>query len=336
MRSLRTHLPLALATALATALAAAPAAAAPSAAEKETARSLLREADQLTRQKNDVRALAAYRAADEIMKVPTTGIEVARCLERMGQLIEARDKYLAVKTGAKSPDEPAVMDTARRAAEDAERALLPRIPTIQIHGTGVDDPSTIRVSVDDVALPALAAVLPRRVNPGDHVLVVGAPGYRDERVEVSVIEGQQRHVNVALVRGASTTATPIGACPPVVAAEARRPDTGPPRGRSPLAYVALTTGALGVGVGAITGVMALSRASAAEDNCTGTICTPAAQADIDVSKTFGVISTVAFGVGVVGLAVGAFMFFSSKPQVSASRSWGVATGPGAVGLGGQF
>lgn len=330
----------------ATLLIAAPASAAPSAAEKETARSLLREADQRAREKDEVRALAAYRAADDIMNAPTTGIEVARSLERMGQLLEAREKYLAVKASAKKPDEPAVMDKARRAAEDAERALLARIPTLQVRPAGVDDPRSVRVQIDDVTLPAIAALLPRRVNPGTHVLVVSAQGFRDERVEVAVGEGQQQQVNVTLQPAARPEDTPSQVVMPAPIAAAASP--GPltktdaearGAGRSPVVYVALAAGAVGVGVGAVTGVMAFARTSAAKDNCTGNVCTPAAQGDIDASKALGVASTVAFGVGLAGLGLGTVLFFTSKPGAhgsAASPAWSFAMGPGAAHLRGTF
>src|SRR4051794_22145874 len=63
----------------------------PTASGKETARGLMTEARDL-RDKNDLRgALSRFQAADAIMRVPTTGLEVARTEAALGLLVEARD-----------------------------------------------------------------------------------------------------------------------------------------------------------------------------------------------------------------------------------------------------
>jgi len=68
-------------------LASAVAAAEPSPADKETARGLMAEG-RSGRDKGDLKgALKAFAAADSIMHVPTTGVEVARTQAALGQLV---------------------------------------------------------------------------------------------------------------------------------------------------------------------------------------------------------------------------------------------------------
>src|SRR5262245_51869629 len=63
----------------------------PTPAEKETARALMAEGRDL-RDANDLKsALKRFQAADSIMHVPTTGLEVARTEAALGLLVEARE-----------------------------------------------------------------------------------------------------------------------------------------------------------------------------------------------------------------------------------------------------
>jgi hypothetical protein len=66
-------------------------AAAPTAQDRERARALMDAGDARFEAKQYAAALEQYRGADEIMQVPTTGIEVGRALERLGRLLEARE-----------------------------------------------------------------------------------------------------------------------------------------------------------------------------------------------------------------------------------------------------
>src|SRR5262245_66695671 len=77
-------------------LSSALAVAAPSAQDRERARGFMDLGDDKTAAGDLEGALKAYQAADGIMGVPTTGLEVARALEKLGRLIEARDACVRV------------------------------------------------------------------------------------------------------------------------------------------------------------------------------------------------------------------------------------------------
>ena len=111
-------------------------------------------------------------------------------------------------------------------------------------------------------------------------------------------------------------------------------------------------GAVGIGVGSVTGLISLSRASDAESVCDGKTCPPEAQDDIDASKSMGTVSYIAFGVSLAGAAVGVWSLLSagSADDTPGDTAWGsihfgskrrsiaVAPmlGPGSVGLAGRF
>ncbi|HEX4448937.1 MAG TPA: hypothetical protein VH044_19485, partial [Polyangiaceae bacterium] len=90
------------------ALLAAPSAGAqPSAADRETARSMMQEGRDL-REKGDLKgALQRFKAADDIMHVPTTSLEVARTQVSLGLLVEALDTIANIHKVPPAADEPA-------------------------------------------------------------------------------------------------------------------------------------------------------------------------------------------------------------------------------------
>lgn len=91
-------------------------------------------------------------------------------------------------------------------------------------------------------------------------------------------------------------------------APAPAPETGVGPSRVPV-YIAFGVGAAGVAVGSIFGALALSQAGDVDDACPGGRCADDAdvgpQSDAqDSARAKGWVSTVGFGVGLVGVAAG--------------------------------
>src|SRR5262249_29380095 len=107
-------------------------AAEPTAADKETARKFMAEAREKRAANDHKGALQAFQAADAIMHVPTTGLEVARTHAALGQLVEARENALRVARSTPEPDEPAPFKRAREEATQLVDDLGKRIPTITV------------------------------------------------------------------------------------------------------------------------------------------------------------------------------------------------------------
>jgi hypothetical protein len=329
---------------LATAIlvSAAVAHAQPSAADRETARAAMDEGDHRFEQKDYAGALASYQAAHAIMGVPTTGVEVAKAQVALGQLVDGRDTALAVARIPVKPGEPEVFAKARAAAAALADSLTARIPSVEVHVAGLASGVDAVIKVDDAELGAATRAAPRKVNPGVHTVSVHAPGYAEDRRQVEVPEGAHLVVDVVM--------RPDGSPPPAAqpAAAPGPPQEPPPvvppaSGHAPvLAYTALGVGAVGLGVGAVTGVLSLARASDAKSHCSGNSCQPSAQSDIDASRNYAWVSDVGFGVGLVGAALGTWLLLTHHDE-SAPAGAGVETvgaapvpGGGLAGVGGRF
>ncbi len=294
------------------------------AGDRETARSLM-DAGDAKRAAGDHRgALDAYLAADRIMGVPTTGVDVGRAQEKLGMLLEARDTWLRVTRYPIRPAEADAFTKARGLARALATAVASRIPSLQIEVAGVAVEVPITVTVDGVALPLGTHRFPRKVNPGHKTITATAPGYSEGRQAVMVVESEQRVVKLLLV---------------VVHREPRRePST------SPLLYIGFGLGGAGLLAGAITGVLSLTKASDIKDRCAESICPRSAEEDIDTATTLANAANVSFGVGALGVGLGVLGIVLSDDGESGQPAEGSDArltvepllGPGWVGLSGRF
>jgi len=106
-------------------------------------------------------------------------------------------------------------------------------------------------------------------------------------------------------------------------------------------YGAIGAGGAGLVLGAITGVMVLGRKGAVDEGCIdgsrdgefARECNDEAFQAGKSAQALGTLSTVAFGVGAVGLAAGAGLLLlePSEPERKAARRW-VAIGPTSLSL----
>jgi hypothetical protein len=264
-------------------------------------------------------ALEQYKAADEIMGVPTTGIEVGRTLERLGKLLEAREVLRRVSEFPQRSDEPRPFSSARSRADRLLGDIAPRIPRVTLEVAGLPDGVNAEVTWDGQHIDPARIGGYIEANPGVHHAVGVAAGYPDAKRDVKLAEGQAIEVTLTFAPAGSAAsggaplsssgAAPSGSdhhAPPASAgssATAKKPV---------LLWVSLGVAVAGVAAGTATGFQSLSLTKSAKHFCTGNDCTPDAQQDIDHAKTFANVSNVAFGVGVAALGVATWQFFAYR------------------------
>src|SRR5262249_36871026 len=134
------------------------------------------------------------------------------------------------------------------------------------------------------------------VDPGDHVVEASAQGKVAWKQSVAVAaKSDSKTVTVPVLENA--TASPVTA--PVSSVEAA-PSTNEPKGpnRAP-ALVAMGFGVVGLGVGSVLGLRAMSQKKTADDGCPNDQCTAdGARANSEAIKAAN-LATVGFGVGIV-------------------------------------
>jgi len=303
----------------------------PSLSDRETARSLMDDGD-AKRDKGDFKAaLKSYEAADAIMHVPTTGLEVARAQAQLGLLLEARDTLGRVLRMPARPGEPAPFTAARKSAEQLHGELAARIPSVTIAVTNPDPDTPAQIVFDGEPVPAAASQAPRKVNPGRHTVVVRA-GASERKEDVVVAERDARTVTVSLKQPHSV-APAVTADPPPAAAPSALPKV--------LIVGGFGVAAVGIGVGAVTGVLSFAKVNGVKkDYCVDARCRPGSESELASARSLGTVSTVAFVAGGAGVAAGVVgvVLYGKQPgaAVPGTRVQVALAGPGWVGVHGTF
>jgi hypothetical protein len=236
-------------------------------------------------------ALAKFREGDAISHSPVFQIYIARCLVHLGRLIAARATYQQILDEPVADDAPPPWKHAKVDARAELGGLLPRIPSIKPVLLGGDASTT--VTVDGAPARAGAAV---EVDPGKRTVVATHSGIRRE---VVIDVGEREKEKPATIDLRSGKPPPPPPPPPSVEPE-------PKEGSLVPGAVLLGVGGAGLLVGAITGGVALAKASDIHDRC-GTddgTCPRSLegqiQPDIDQANTLGYVSTgMLIGGGVV-------------------------------------
>lgn len=274
--------------------------------------------------------------AFEILRVPSLGLWSARALVKVGRLVEASERYLAVSRLDASRGDVAVQKQAQSDAGTEREALLPRIPSVTIELKGGDADTT--VSVDGAPLvPALLGVR-QPSNPGKHV-IEARRGAQLVRKDITLSEGQKLSVTLEMSEAvqateaapsapASDAAEPVASVPP--ADTAKPASVGLPVGF----WVGVAVTGAGLATGGITAGLAASKKS--DLNCAASGCLPSQRGDVDSHNQLLTISTVGFVAAGVGAATaGLFVLLSGKPKEQASRVMPMV-GLGTAGIRGAF
>lgn len=309
----------------------------PNASDKETARALMKEGDAAMRAGDAKTALERYEAASTLVDVPSTRVAVARALEKLGRLIEARNVALAVTRTPAAPDEPKAFTKARAEASELAKAVLPRIASVKIQLEGKVPERGLRAEIDGKPIQASVITVTRRLDPGEHQIMVTATGYEPKTVTVTLAEGEKKVLPIELQERWSDG----GAPPPVVDPETDT-DESSEGSLSPLVPIGFGVAGAGAIFGAITGVVSLGKTSDAEAQCVDGRCPASAQGDLDDAQTMATLSNVGFIVTAVGLGVGVVGIFLSGGSSDSGSAGDAAVsiepmvGVGSVGMRGAF
>jgi hypothetical protein len=265
----------------------------PNEIDRDAARALVQQGDARAHDGDWSGALTAYRRADDIMKVPTTSIEVGRAALKLGKLVEAKRAFERAAKHEPTPGEPKPFTRARSEARRMAEELEPRLAHLKIAVRGAADGVEVNVTIDDEPVEAWARERP--FDPGMHVVVASADGHEPATESLVLGEGEKRELTLTLSK--------IG--PEVQGATEPTPEPAGGSGMWPLAVTGLGVAGAGLLVGAITGGISLSDASAVKDSCDEDgACAPEVADQLDRSRTLANVSTASFVIAGVGAIVG--------------------------------
>lgn len=281
------------------------AAQAPGASKEAAAEALFTEGRSLVaagRVEEGCKKLEASHALD-----PGTGtlIHIGDCYEKLGRTASAWARFRDAASRA-----------AREARGDWESIAKTRAAELEpkLARVRVDAPSGVTVRRDDDEIPtaALGSALP--VDPGEHVITAAAPGKKAWTAKVTVAPGATSTVTVPALEDDASSVKPDAPTPHAEGGSSLRT----------VGYAVGAVGLVGLGVGAITGLAAISSNNRSKEVCpTDGVCADeGARSDNESARTSATLSTIGFVAGGALLAAGvALVVFapSSSPPSSAAK-----------------
>lgn len=286
-------------------------------------------------------AIDRFSRAEQLFHAPTILLGLGECQCKVGRLVEGTENLNRVSRENLGANPPQAFVDAQQKARVLLAEYLPKVGKLTVK---IETPSEAPyvVLVDGAELPSALIGVARPIDPGEHRVEVTGEAYRPASQTLTIAEGQAQEATLVLELAPVTT--------PVAPPPADKPPPPPPPAPEPNlvpAYVALGVGAVGLGVGSYFGLAAMSTQSDLDEVCRdGGSCPESASDDIDAMQSEATIATIGFGVGLVGVAAGVYLWLTAEPSgpaeagASGSHNTQLAVkafvGPGHVGLSGEF
>ncbi len=290
-------------------------------------------------------AVEKLSKAYAVVRVPTLALATARALAKSGRLVAASELYLEAVRIPRDKSWQATQDEAQQDAERERSELLARIPRLTIVATGAEL-SQVDVSIDGVTVPQSLTDTEQMVDPGERH-VEGTYGNQVSKRNARLKVGE--HVRVVLEFGPAGAGASIQsneqrtlvASGPTASnqAHSRSHDSAPGSRQRTFGWATLTTGGVGLAVGAVTGMWAMSKRSklldsplCSQDNVS---CTADKAGDVDAYNSMRTVSSVGLIAGGVLTAAGVTLLLTS-PKQDTKTSAGIWVSPRGAGIYGGF
>jgi hypothetical protein len=254
-------------------------------------------------------ACARFRDSDKLDPAVGTRFNLADCEEKRGRLATAWSLFRGVLS------ELAQDDDRKPIAEERVANLKPRLPIV----TMVPPPDAapgLRVRIDGVEIGEASFGVPLPMDPGPHDLSLLPADGTERRTTFVLSEGE--HSELPLLIDASQASS----APDAATSEAPADSSAWWQKRRHWGLLAGGAGVAGVAVGAVAGIVTLSKKSTADDNCSESRRT-CNQVGVDANesgRTYGLVSGVGFGIGVVGLAAGAYLLLTGSSSETGAEA----------------
>jgi len=304
------------------ALAATMSLGAPASAAPREAQERFEEGRALVKAGNPTDAIPKFLAS--IAADPTTAavLNLADCYEKVGKLASAHARFRQAQELSREKD-PARSDEARKRAE----LLEPRLSTVTLIPPA--NPEDARVWMDGVEVPASEWGKPSPYDAGVHELVM--QDRRGKRRVVSVEVRASASRMTVPIEGVEPTAPPVSSPPLVAPVTTAGPPPAETSSTRTIGLVVGATGLVAVGVGAVTGLLALGASSDLKEACPSYPQCPGDRrselVDLDDrARSLGTVSTVTFIAGAALIATGLVLVFTAPPSRQGQLRWRTTAG----------
>ncbi|WP_437630637.1 tetratricopeptide repeat protein [Sorangium sp. So ce854] len=281
-------------------------------AVKPMAEALFRQGRDLFKRGQYAEACDKFEESQRLEPKPGTLLNLAVCHEKVGKLATAWAELGSVEEVARR-EGPAEREAFARAQREA---LEQRLARIEIRMDS--PPAELRLTLDGEPLNGAALNAPFPIDPGGHHVAAAAPGkvawstavdVPPERASIVVTipaleDAPQPQAAGAPQPPAAPAGVPSGALAPRATAAPPRPEPPTDGAGKMLMAVGFSVGAVGLMVGAVAGVLTLSRSGALAEVCSNDRCPPSRRGDLSTANTLANVSNAGFAALAVGAGVG--------------------------------
>ncbi len=246
-----------------------------------------------------------------------TLLNLGFCRQNEGKLASAWAAYnealsQAIKDGRKD------RESAARVHVDELDGKVAKLAIDVSDGAKRIDQIEIRIDGTQVRQAAWGVLSP--IDRGTHAIVVIAPGKREFKTTVEVLQdGGAQHVSIPALVDA-----PVVVIPPAIERHSSQGTIG---------WVMGGIGVALLGVGVVTGILAINSRSQSTDNCPQDHCTQMGVTLNDQAKTYAWFSDFGVGLGAAAIITG-FILIVSAPRSGAKSTRGAIVAPMITAHGG--
>lgn len=254
------------------------------------------------------------------------------CYLKLGQLTAGIESLRAVLREPLTENASETLKQAYAEAGTLIEANKPKLAKLTIKVTGVESSTPINLTIDNKPMPSALLDAAHVSDPGEHTITVAAAGYLPATRKVTLSPGGEESVVLALEVDAEAQAalkraqleakaSSASLAPAPVLTKAEDSPSSPSHWP---AYVTWGASAVAIGVGVGFGFAALENKQSLEERCPNKVCPAEASDLLDTSRMNATISTVAYGAGIAGVAVGALLFWLESRDTDADSGEGRA------------
>lgn len=272
---------------------------------------------------NCAEAIEKLERAEALYHAPSILGRLGECQIEVGRIVLGTENLNRVVREQLPPNAPPAFIAAQDRAKKVLERALPRIAYLVVKV----EPASANPQVSVGGSPLQNALIgaERPTDPGSYEVVANAPGYNAARANVTLAEGAHQEISLVLTpdpNAAVATAPPPApvttSAPPPAPVTTTAPPAAPPSPNRTPAYVAFGIGGAGLLVGTITGIVAISKKGSLE--CPNNHCPPSQHDKLDSANTMATVSTIGFGVGLAGAALGTVLLLTSGKTEAPARA----------------
>jgi len=270
---------------------------------------------------------------------PGTLYVFAECEAAAGRIATAvaiYEDFLRTVAGIKSvPARNKYFDRVNKAQakKDALAKQVPELTLVLPAGASAD----VRMTRDGDALTAISLGVPIPVDPGEHVITAQTLTGEVRETRVTLTRGQKETVEILLpIPVKEEPFQRFGATKPLPAPSHIEPSADTTaanlpsvsehapeeHSRTTLRRTGVIVGGFGVAgaiVGGVLGGLTWQKKSTIEANCVDIYCQPVGKQAADTAQMLGLGSTIAFGIGGMGMAASVVMLVMSRGGKESSK-----------------